>query len=132
MGIGNIARGLARRLRVGSTSGGVSAAAKSDIEPAGAEALRLSDIRDRVYSEATRRYRIRPYGGQALLVRAKDKSFFDVDISDPTYGWGPLVARLDTCDIEGDHLSILREPFVSGLARQLLPRLRRSGGGGPA
>ena len=132
MGIGNIARGLARRLRVGSTSGGVPAAEKSDIEPAGAEAVRLSDIRDRVYSEATRRYRIRPYGGKALLVRAKDKSFFDVDISNPTYGWGPLVAGLDTCDIEGDHLSILREPFVSGLARQLLPRLRRGGAGGPA
>ena len=52
-----------------------------------------------------------PTGGQALLVRAKDKSFFDVDISNPTYGWGLTRGGLDTCDIEGDHLSILREPL---------------------
>ena len=131
MGIGQILRGMARRLR-GSTSGGVAAGERPALEPAGAEAHRLGEIRDRVYSEATRRYRIRPYGGQVLLVRAKDKSYFDVDISDPTYGWGSLVNGLDACDIEGDHLSILRDPHVAELARQLLPRLRRAIGGGPA
>jgi len=124
-GFGHLVRAVARKLGFGSSSGVEEARAKHDLEPGDAGALKLAAVRDRIYSEATRRYPVRPYGGSALLVRATERSFFDSDVSDPTYGWGSVVGHLDACDIDGDHLSILREPNVAELARQLLPRLRR-------
>jgi thioesterase domain-containing protein/acyl carrier protein len=131
-GIRHVVRSLGRKLRIGRAGGVSGDSAAHGLESADAEAVRLGAIRDQIYSEATRRYRIRPYGEPALLIRATDKSFFDSDISDPTYGWGSFVRRLETCDVEGDHLSILQEPHVAELARLLLTRLRKAMGLEPA
>jgi amino acid adenylation domain-containing protein len=88
-------------------------------DPTEAEARRLAFTRETAYKAATARYRTRPYSGKALLVRAQDKSFFESDIADSTYGWGSLVAELEVCDVPGDHIGILSEPHVAQLARQL-------------
>ena len=131
-GFRHVVRSLGRKLRMGQAGGASGDSAANRLESADAEAVRLGDIRDQIYSEATRRYRIRSYSEPALLIRATDRSFFDSDISNPTYGWGSLVRQLEACDVEGDHLSILQEPHVTELARLLLPRLRSGIGGGPA
>lgn len=83
------------------------------------ESERLAEIRQTIYKKATRRYVPRPYGSFAMLVRAEDKGFFESDVADPTYGWGALVPQLRTCDVPGDHLSILKKPNVAILAKQL-------------
>jgi amino acid adenylation domain-containing protein len=120
-GLSFVAQGLARRL--GWKTG--EASERPAMDPAEAEARRLDDIRARAYKAAELRYAPRPYRGPAILVRAQEKRFQDSDVADRTYGWGALSPRLETCDVPGDHISILRPPNVTTLARRLRPALER-------
>ena len=86
----------------------------------------LGNVRDTIYKASARAYQPRPYAGEAMLVRAEDKSFFVGSIADPSYGWGGLVARLQIHDLSGDHLGILRAPHVDGLIERLRPAMTRA------
>ena len=70
------------------------------------------------HMEALRSYRPRPYAGQITLFRATDALV--VDSPDAEDSWKQLatgdVIRYTT---PGDHYSMLREPDVHVLARQL-------------
>jgi aspartate racemase len=67
-------------------------------------------------ARAAELYRLRPYRGKATLLRAGDTWRFS---EDPCAGWGQLVGALETIEIPGAHMDILREPHVSRLAEYL-------------
>ncbi len=59
-------------------------------------------------------YRTRQYDGAVTLLRASTYAF------PRTLGWRPFdLPRLRVIEVQGDHLGIMREPFVSGLAATL-------------
>jgi thioesterase domain-containing protein len=61
-----------------------------------------------------RRYRTSPYAGEALVVVA------DSPERALRAGWeGHLTGSWRLVDVEGDHLSMVREPYVAGLAKVL-------------
>ncbi len=87
---------------------------------------RFDRFRERIVLNAIDRYPVRPYGGPVLVVRAQDSvASLGNELSDPTYGWGRHVARLQTVDVPGDHVGILKAPNVGALAHDLRRRLRR-------
>ena len=67
-------------------------------------------------ARAAERYCLRPYAGKATLLRAGDSW----RVSEDSYrGWSQLVGELETVEISGGHMDILREPHVSRLAECL-------------
>ena len=70
----------------------------------------------RTNANAAEQYRLRPYRGKATLLRAGDTWRVS---EDPCGGWGQLVGELETIEIPGGHMDILREPHVSRLAECL-------------
>ena len=67
-------------------------------------------------ARAAEQYRLRPYSGKATLLRAGDTWRVS---EDPRAGWCQLVGVLETIDIPGAHMDILREPHVTRLAECL-------------
>jgi amino acid adenylation domain-containing protein len=67
-------------------------------------------------ARAAEQYRLRPYSGKATLLRAGDTWRAS---EDPRAGWGELVRALETIEIPGGHMDILREPHVSRVAEIL-------------
>jgi aspartate racemase len=67
-------------------------------------------------ARAAEQYRLRPYSGKATLLRAGDTWRAS---EDPRAGWGELVGALETIEIPGGHMDILREPHVSRVAESL-------------
>ena len=67
-------------------------------------------------AQAAEHYRLRPYGGKAILLRADDTWRAS---DDPYARWKELIAELETVKIPGAHMDILREPHVSRLAERL-------------
>lgn len=61
-------------------------------------------------------YRLQPYSGHAILLRA-GRSWRVSD--DPYAAWTRLVGELESIEIPGEHMDILREPHVSRLAERL-------------
>ena len=73
---------------------------------------------------ALRQYQAKPYGGDAVLFRARNQL---VDYPDPTFGWGPLIqGDLQIVDIAGDHDDLLREASVRNVGVELSKLLRQS------
>ena|SRR6266404_5883372 len=71
-----------------------------------------------------RDYVPKPYTGQVTLFRTKVHHFFRS--FDPTFGWAELAQQGVTVKIvPGGHESILEEPHVGILARELLASLPR-------
>jgi thioesterase domain-containing protein len=70
----------------------------------------------RTNAQAAEHYRLRPYGGKAILLRADDTWRAS---DDPYARWKELIAELETVKIPGAHMDILREPHVSRLAERL-------------
>ena len=64
---------------------------------------------------AVRRWTPKPYDGRALLFAAHRSGV----ARDATLGWGPLLPRLSVIEIEADHFSLLREPAIDEIAREL-------------
>ena len=61
-------------------------------------------------------YRPRPYDGAVTLLRASEASD-DGPATDPTLGWGPLVAGgLEIHALPGDHFGPVSEPHVVVIA----------------
>src|SRR5581483_11576008 len=70
----------------------------------------------RTNGHAAEQYAIRPYEGKTILLRAGD-SWRVAD--DPYAAWSQYVRNLETIQIRGTHMEILREPNVSSLAERL-------------
>jgi aspartate racemase len=82
-------------------------------------ALRLPEVLKKVgrtNAQAADKYRLQPFGGRAVLLRAEDTWRVG---EDPYAAWHHLVAELETVEIRGAHMDILREPQVSHLAERL-------------
>jgi thioesterase domain-containing protein len=82
-------------------------------------AWRLPEVLKKVMranAQAGARYRLQPYDGKAVLLRAGDGWRVG---EDPYAAWGRLVSELETIQIGGAHMDILREPQVGDLAESL-------------
>jgi amino acid adenylation domain-containing protein len=72
---------------------------------------------------ALRRYVPQPYGGTAILFRAKERSRPQ---NDSYAGWTGLIGGgIELCEIPGDHLTMLSHPNRLVLAQELARRLDR-------
>jgi amino acid adenylation domain-containing protein len=81
--------------------------------------VRLPDYLKKVMrtnAQAAEQYVLRPYGGKVILLRAGD-TWRVAD--DPYAAWAQFVPELETIQIRGAHMEILREPNVSTLAERL-------------
>jgi amino acid adenylation domain-containing protein len=67
-------------------------------------------------ARAVEQYRLQPYSGKAILLRAGNSWLVR---NDPYAAWQPMVGNLETIEIGGYHMDILREPQVSHLAERL-------------
>ncbi len=76
-------------------------------------------------SKAADQYDVQPYGGRVTLFRVREKS---VDsLNDPYAVWWQMAAQgVDLREINGDHLSLLKEPQVRFLAEELADALAQS------
>jgi amino acid adenylation domain-containing protein len=64
---------------------------------------------------AARSWTPKPYDGRVLLFAAHQSGV----ARDATLGWGPLLPRLSVIEVEADHFSLLREPAIDEVAREL-------------
>jgi amino acid adenylation domain-containing protein len=81
--------------------------------------VRLPDYLKKVMrtnAQAAEQYVLRPYSGKVILLRAGD-TWRVAD--DPYAAWTKFVTELETIQIRGTHMEILREPNVSTLAERL-------------
>ena len=90
----------------------------TSLDAEAAEEARQMALRNEAYLHAARRYKARPYDGEAVLMRAEDSK-----IPDTTNLWRRVINKLDVLSVPGDHLGILKSPYVSVVARHLLARL---------
>jgi thioesterase domain-containing protein len=73
------------------------------------------------YRRALERYRPKPYEGQVLLVRSRQRA------NEPA-GWGTLLnGNLHTKVLPGEHLTLLREPNVRAVVSAVEEYLRAKG-----
>jgi thioesterase domain-containing protein len=80
--------------------------------------------------EAADNYVATPYDGPVLLFRASDRS--KTGLLDPSLGWGGVCpGGIEVIEITGDHDTVIEEPEVRTLARELTARLRRFRQEGP-
>ena len=70
----------------------------------------------RTNARAAEQYGLRPYRGKATLLRAGDTWRVS---EDPYAKWGQLLDELETIQIPGAHMDMLREPHVNRLAELL-------------
>ena len=77
----------------------------------------------RANTHAAEHYRLRPYSGKATLLRAGDVWLAS---EDPYAAWPRLVGAIETIEIPGAHMDILREPHVSRLAECLKGCMERA------
>jgi amino acid adenylation domain-containing protein len=85
---------------------------------------RLELMRRQIYSDAMRKYRVRTYGGSAVLVRPDGAARgYEAGAVDRSLGWAEHIERLEVCSAPGDHLSHLKRPNVRALAEALRPRI---------
>jgi thioesterase domain-containing protein len=70
----------------------------------------------RTNAQAADNYVLQPYQGKTILLQAGD-TWRVAD--DPYAAWKGYVAELETIQIRGTHMEILREPNVSTLAERL-------------
>ncbi len=91
------------------------------------DALRVHAVMKRGH-EASVEYTIRPYPGRVTVYRAIERVFYDADYAAAGLGWGSVaLGGVDTIDVPGDHVGILREPAVGVIARSLRERIDRLG-----
>jgi thioesterase domain-containing protein len=73
--------------------------------------------------KAREKYKVRPYSGDAVLFRASKQ--LNGLISGPDLGWANVLrGNLDICEAPGHQESMLSEPHVSHLAKELTERLQ--------
>ena len=75
------------------------------------------------HGQALQKYVFRPYDGEVVLFRAR-KQLFGLS-SDEYLGWQRVLhGKLDVCEVPGHQQTILSEPNVSHLAKELTSRLK--------
>ncbi|MFM6278872.1 MAG: thioesterase domain-containing protein, partial [Dolichospermum sp.] len=82
-----------------------------------------------IYIQAMNTYIFQPYSGQVTLFRTKDENRTEaIGIKyDPKFGWNEIITGdLDVKYIPGSHLSLLDEPHVGFLAKELQVCLREA------
>jgi len=82
----------------------------------------LEDLRERLYADAMKSYdpTMRPFSGKGVLFRAQDQSAFIGHDIDRSCGWtGLFKGGLDVHNVPGDHLGVISEKHVGGLASTL-------------
>ncbi len=85
--------------------------------------IRFKDFRfymtiQKVMRQAWRNYQPKSYPGKITLFRSEE--ILVTPSHDPDLGWGRFAGKgVDVIQIPGDHISMLQEPHVSGLAREL-------------
>src|SRR5262249_35135082 len=72
----------------------------------------------------TDNYVVRPYPGRIILFRPSDAPF--AVPTPPDRGWGSLAAGVDVHLVPGQHHSMVKEPHVQVLARELAACLRQA------
>jgi acyl-coenzyme A synthetase/AMP-(fatty) acid ligase/acyl carrier protein len=73
-------------------------------------------------TQALNTYVFQPYGGEVTLLRTKDENRADGIgvVYQPEFGWGEIITgELDVKYIPGSHLSLLNEPNVKVLSKQM-------------
>jgi thioesterase domain-containing protein len=103
----------------------------ADFLPPGSGVEQLARIL-RVYkanANAAGTYEPRPYPGSLTLIRAADMPpVSEGPLSEPDLGWGRVVqGSVEVLPVPGQHLTILAEPYVEGLARELEECLSKAG-----
>ena len=74
--------------------------------------------------EAILAYRPGPYAGRVTLFRARSQGLAQLAVADK--GWSGLAqGGVDVREFDGSHHTLLREPYVTGLARQLQGELSK-------
>jgi thioesterase domain-containing protein len=111
----SLTRRIARRLHLGDGMSYLTETSERiDLSPYAKEQRRLWDI----HLRASSRYHPRPYDGDVLVFRTPIYPFFCT--FDPTFGWRDFVkGRLTLKVLPGAHESILDEPYVREVAREL-------------
>ncbi|NLH08316.1 MAG: amino acid adenylation domain-containing protein [Chloroflexi bacterium] len=72
----------------------------------------------RTHNDAWRKYTPKPYAGHITLFRAMEES--DHSAPQPDMGWGEIAKEgVSVYDVPGNHLTMLHEPHVEAVARQL-------------
>jgi thioesterase domain-containing protein len=74
-------------------------------------------------AQAAYRYVPRPYAQRLVLFKAIEQA----STADPTLGWSALSSEVQLHFVPGNHLSLLQQPHVQELARQLRPYLAQNG-----
>ena len=76
-------------------------------------------------SKAAGKYQIQPYSGRVTLFRVREKSAGS--LNDPYSIWWRVAREgVELREINGDHLSLLKEPQVRFLAQELADCLNQS------
>jgi amino acid adenylation domain-containing protein len=91
------------------------------------------ELQDMTYRElnkqASSQYVPKVYPGRLTLFRASEKGV-DISVSaylDPELGWGALAAEgLEIHEVQGNHLTMLKEPHVQELAKKLSACIERA------
>ncbi|UJR87104.1 amino acid adenylation domain-containing protein [Sandaracinus amylolyticus] len=97
------------------------------IDPGALTTEAIDAIRDERFRAAAERYDpgMRPYEGPALVFTARHRRVFPGDRIDRDLGWSALLRGGATYhEVDGNHLTILREPGATEIARVLRERLR--------
>ncbi len=80
-----------------------------------------------VKNQAVREYVPQPYPGRVTLFKATERVDAATSSVDPNLGWGKLAAGgLETYEVPGDHLGMLKEPHVQVLGEKLKTCLAQS------
>jgi amino acid adenylation domain-containing protein len=69
---------------------------------------------------AIEQYRPEPYAGRITIIRAGHDLFDTTEARANGLGWGVVAGgEMDVYDVPGEHLTILKKPFVAGLAERI-------------
>lgn len=80
---------------------------------------------DTNFTEAAARYRLRPWSGRVLLMRAQKLAFVFRTL-DETYGWSSVVEHLEVIEVPGDHNTVMLGPSAARLADALGTAIERA------
>lgn len=80
---------------------------------------------DTNFTAAARRYRLRPWPGRVLLLRAHELAFAFRTL-DETYGWSEVVDQLEVIEVPGDHNTVMLGPSAARLAEALGAAIERA------
>jgi thioesterase domain-containing protein len=92
------------------------------------ELNRLWQLRNGMFADAKRRYKVSAYGGPMLLMQSEETLNDPAnDITDLTFGWGKYADRLEIQRVPGGHRTHLQRPYVEAVVNAVRPFLEANG-----